>query len=116
MASPKRYGNVIRLKPEMVEKYKELHARVWPEVLSRLEQSNFRNYTIYYCDKLGLLFSHYEYVGENYDADVTAIAEDPTTKEWWKVRGVFSICHCYRVSTTIWYRREVLSSQTLLSQ
>jgi len=29
---PKRYGSVIKLKPEMYERYKELHAAVWPKV------------------------------------------------------------------------------------
>ena len=28
----KRLGSVIKLKPELYEKYKELHAAVWPEV------------------------------------------------------------------------------------
>ena len=29
----KRLGSVIKLKPELYEKYKELHAAVWPEVI-----------------------------------------------------------------------------------
>ena len=29
----KRLGAVIKLKPEMYEKYKELHATVWPQVI-----------------------------------------------------------------------------------
>ena len=31
----KRLGSVIKLKPELYEKYKELHAAVWPEVKIR---------------------------------------------------------------------------------
>jgi len=30
----KRLGSVIKLKPESYEKYKELHAAVWPQVIS----------------------------------------------------------------------------------
>lgn len=33
---PKRYGSVIKLKPGMYERYKELHAAVWPKV--RIQQ------------------------------------------------------------------------------
>ena len=29
----KRLGSVIKLKPEMYQQYKELHAAVWPEVM-----------------------------------------------------------------------------------
>lgn len=32
---PKRYGSVIKLKEGMYERYKELHAAVWPKVGSR---------------------------------------------------------------------------------
>jgi hypothetical protein len=31
--SMKRYGMVIKVKPEKFEEYKKLHAAVWPEVL-----------------------------------------------------------------------------------
>jgi len=29
----KRLGSVIKIKPELLEKYKELHAAVWPQVI-----------------------------------------------------------------------------------
>uniref|UniRef100_H2YJ08 L-rhamnose mutarotase n=1 Tax=Ciona savignyi TaxID=51511 RepID=H2YJ08_CIOSA len=81
----KRYGSVIKLNADKVAEYKALHASVWPAVLARLEKSNVRNYTIYYCAQLGLLFSHFEYIGEDFDGDMSAVGEDPVTKDWWKV-------------------------------
>ena len=81
----KRLGSVIYLEPSKVQEYKELHANVWPDVLNRLKDSNIRNYTIYFCDKLNIMFSHIEYIGDDLDADMKAIAADPKTKEWWKV-------------------------------
>lgn len=79
----RRYGAVIRVKPEKLSEYKALHANAWPEVLGMIRAVNIRNYSIYYRD--GLLFSYYEYVGHNYDADMAKMAADPHTKEWWKL-------------------------------
>ena len=78
-----RYGSVIRLKPEKLEEYKALHANPWPEVLQMIHACNIRNYTIYHKD--GLLFSHFEYIGEDFEADMKLMAADPKTKEWWKL-------------------------------
>lgn len=32
----RRIAQIVKLKPEYVEKYKEVHARVWPEVLKQI--------------------------------------------------------------------------------
>lgn len=79
----KRYGSVIRLKPEMLEEYKKLHVAVWEGVLAQIHKSNIRNYSIFYKD--GFLFSYYEYIGTDHAADMTAMAADPTTQAWWKL-------------------------------
>ena len=78
----KRYGQVIKVKPEYLEKYKALHANPWPEVNRMIQACNIRNYYIYYRD--GYLFSYYEYVGDDYEADMAKMAADPKTREWWK--------------------------------
>jgi len=41
-----RFGSVIGLKDDMEDEYRSLHADVWPDVQSRLLQSNIRNYSI----------------------------------------------------------------------
>lgn len=79
----KRYGAVIRLKPEMLEEYKRLHANAWPEVLAQIREVGIRNYSIYLRD--GLLFSYYEYVGDDYERDMAKMAADPSTQKWWKL-------------------------------
>ena len=78
----KRYGWVIKVKPEKLDYYKELHANPWPEVNAMLKECNIRNYSIYYRD--GLLFSYLEYTGTNFDADMKKMAADPMTQKWWK--------------------------------
>lgn len=78
----KRYGWVIKVKPEKLEYYKKLHANPWPEVNAMLKECNIQNYSIYYRD--GLLFSYLEYTGTDFDADMKKMAADPMTQKWWK--------------------------------
>jgi len=79
----KRYGSVIKVVPEKLEEYKQLHAAVWPGVLEMIHKCNIRNYSIYYKD--GYLFSYYEYSGDDYIADMARMAADPETQRWWSV-------------------------------
>lgn len=79
----KRYGSVIRLHPGAEEEYVRLHADVWPGVLARIRESGMRNYSIFLRD--GYLFSYFEYVGDDFEADMAAMAEDPETQRWWGV-------------------------------
>ena len=79
----KRYGSVIKLKPEKEEEYRELHANVWPSVLEMIRECNIRNYSIYFKD--GWMFSYFEYVGVDFDADMKTMAADPNTQAWWKL-------------------------------
>jgi L-rhamnose mutarotase len=76
-----RYGMLIKVRPEKLDEYKELHANPWPGVLKTIHDCNIRNYSIYLKD--GFLFGYYEYIGEDYAADMAKMAADPVTQEWW---------------------------------
>lgn len=78
----KRYGQVIKLNPEKERYYKTLHADAWPGVLAMIKKCNINNYSIFLRD--GYLFSYYEYVGTDYEADMAKMAADPETQRWWK--------------------------------
>jgi len=77
----RRYGMVIKVRPEKLEEYKRLHAAVWPEVLAMIRECNIRNYSIYHKD--GYLFGYFEYHGEDFAADMAKMAADPATQRWW---------------------------------
>lgn len=79
----RRIASVIRLRPEKEVEYRELHARVWPEVLDTLRRAHISNYSIFLRD--GLLFSYLEYTGQDYQADTDTIAEDDATRRWWQL-------------------------------
>ena len=77
----KRFGMVIGVRPEKLAEYKRLHAAAWPEVLDMIRKCNIRNYSIF--EKDGRLFSYFEYVGKDFEADMAKMAADPVTREWW---------------------------------
>ncbi|MGA2976133.1 MAG: L-rhamnose mutarotase [Spirochaetia bacterium] len=78
-----RHGQLIGIRPEHLADYKRYHAKVWPEILAMITACNIRNYSIYLKD--GLLFTYFEYVGSDYDADMAKMAADPRTQEWWDI-------------------------------
>jgi L-rhamnose mutarotase len=80
---PKRFGSAIRVRPECFEEYRRHHAAVWPAVLATITRCNIRNYSIFHRD--GVLFGYFEYWGEDYDADMRRMAEDPATQKWWSI-------------------------------
>jgi L-rhamnose mutarotase len=79
----KRYGSMIKIRPERLEEYKRYHAAAWPAVLSMIRQCNIRNYSIFLKDNF--LFGYFEYHGVDYAADMAKMAADPKTQEWWAV-------------------------------
>lgn len=79
----RRIGQVIGVRPERIEDYERLHAEPWPGVLATLRNANIRNYSIFRHEHL--LFAYFEYVGQDYEADVAKVAADPVTQEWWKL-------------------------------
>jgi L-rhamnose mutarotase len=79
----KRYGSVLKVKPQAIEEYKAYHTAVWPEVLGTISACNIRNYSIYLRD--GFLFAYYEYHGTDHQADMEKMAADVKTQEWWSI-------------------------------
>ncbi|MBA3974729.1 MAG: L-rhamnose mutarotase [Candidatus Solibacter sp.] len=79
----KRYGSVIRIRPDCIDVYKAYHAQVWPEVLKTIADSNIRNYSIFLKD--ATLFGYFEYHGSDFAADMARMAADPKTQEWWAI-------------------------------
>jgi L-rhamnose mutarotase len=85
---PQRFGSVIGLRDDKAEEYRRLHKAVWPEVIKAVRDANIRNYSIYLHrlpDGNLYLFSYLEYVGQDHEADMLKLAENPKVKEWWKL-------------------------------
>lgn len=80
-----RMGMVLGLKAEKVADYKKLHADVWPGILDMISACNITNYSIFLKQPENLLFSYWEYTGEDFAADAVKMATDPLTQKWWDV-------------------------------
>jgi L-rhamnose mutarotase len=79
----RRFGQTIGVREDTLSEYVGHHADVWPGVLQMIHECNIRNYSIYHKD--GLLFAYFEYVGDDYDADMVKMAADPITQKWWDI-------------------------------
>jgi L-rhamnose mutarotase len=77
----KRYGMTIQIKSGFGEAYRKYHASVWPEVLEMIRACNIENYSIFWKDDL--LFSYFEYTGDDFESDMTKMAAHAKTREWW---------------------------------
>jgi L-rhamnose mutarotase len=77
----RRFGQVIRIRPEAVERYEALHAEPWPAVNAAIRAANIRDYSIYRYGEW--LFASFEYVGEDYEGDMARMAADPYVQRWW---------------------------------
>lgn len=79
----KRYASVIGIREVDWAVYERYHAAVWPDVLKTIYDCNVRNYSIYRFGEL--LFSYFEYIGADFEADMEKMGLDPKTIEWWAV-------------------------------
>lgn len=77
---PRRFAQIIRLRPEHADEYVRLHAAVWPTILDKIQECGIRDYSIFYDDggrlqgdtepgkgtgrgeATGLLFASFKYV------------------------------------------------------
>jgi L-rhamnose mutarotase len=78
-----RFGQVIGVKPDRIDEYERLHAETWPGVLAAIRTAKIRNYSIFRHGPQ--LFAYFEYVGDDFAADMATMAADPTVIEWWKL-------------------------------
>ena len=104
-----RYGSVIEVKKEKIDEYKRLHADVWPDVAKMITECNIVNYSIYLRklpDGKYYLFSHFEYVGDNFAADCAKMAADQSTQKWWDVCGPMQVPHPDRAEGDWWMTLE----------
>ena len=76
----KRYGMVIKLKPEKKDYYIKNHQNVWPVILKELKKIKIKNYSIFL--KEDFMFGYLEYEGNNFDKDMAEMENIPIVKEW----------------------------------
>ena len=78
-----RFGQIIKMKPEGLEAYKKYHADPLPGVNEMIKECHLSNYSIYV--RGDILFSYFEYDGDDFEADMEKMAADPATQHWWSL-------------------------------
>ena len=106
----RRFGQRIDVRPERIDDYERLHADPWPGVLEQIRRSNIRNYSIF---RDGTdLFAYFEYVGDDFEADMAAMAADPETQRWWAQTDPMQEPRPDREPGTWWKSLDARSSTT----
>lgn len=81
----KRVGMVIGLKADQVEEYKRVHADSHEGVRDLLTKYNMHNFSIFlhqFDNGKYYLFGYYEYTGDDFEADMAALAKEERNIEW----------------------------------
>jgi L-rhamnose mutarotase len=99
-----RMAQVIRLRPEVIEEYKRIHAAVWPEVLALISRCNIRNYSIFLKEPENVLFAYWEYHGTDFAADMEIMKADAKMQEWWRITDPMQTPFAHRAPGEWWAR------------
>jgi len=70
---------LLRIDPTRIAEYLEWHREVWPEMLSALHDSGYRNYSIF-VDTSGLLVGYFE--AEDPAAAIAAMQRTEVNARW----------------------------------
>lgn len=84
----KSVGMVVKIKKEMLEEYKKLHADNNPGVRHLLIKYNIRNFSIFLvqlADGDWYEFGYYEYWGNDLEGDMAKLDAEPENEKWLEV-------------------------------
>jgi L-rhamnose mutarotase len=87
----RRFGQTVRLRPEVEAEYKRIHVKIWPEIEDAIRVSGIRNYSIYLKD--GIMFAYFEYIGpdDEFEQRMETLANAPRMQEWWEITKAMQI-------------------------
>ena len=70
----------MQLHPGMKSEYQKRHDEIWPEIITLLNRSGIRNYSIHLDSETNTLFAYLERMDIN---SMDVLGEDPVMKKWW---------------------------------
>ncbi len=74
-----RIGLLLQVRPERLEEYNEIHARVWPGLLQALREAGIRNYSLFQQPD-GLQFGYLEC--DDWGAVCAYLDHNPVHLKW----------------------------------
>ena len=81
-----RIGFLLKVKPHLIEAYKERHRHVWPDMLQALRETGWHNYSLFLRPD-GLLFGYFETL--DFDAARAGMAAREVNARWQAEMGEF---------------------------
>ena len=84
----KRVGMVIKINPDYIDEYRELHSASNAGVRDLLTSAHMHNFSIFLHqldDGNWYEFGYYEYTGDDFEADMATLDKHPRNIEWLKV-------------------------------
>lgn len=85
---------VIGIKSDRISSYETVHAASNPGVRDLLTKYHMHNFSIF-IQKLEegryYLFGYYDYIGNDYEADMEKLAAEPRNQEWLSMTGPMQI-------------------------
>jgi L-rhamnose mutarotase len=90
----KRIGMVIKIDSSRIKEYMALHADSTSGIRDLLQKYNMKNFSIFLTkleDGNYYEFGYYEYAGQNYEADMAALASEPRNIAWLKICDAMQI-------------------------
>ncbi len=84
-SQPRRIAQIIHLKRDSLQAYKDCHAAVWPAVLEQIKDCNISDYSIFLDESSMTLFATMKYNGSDFDADMEKMKANKEVQRWWKM-------------------------------
>jgi L-rhamnose mutarotase len=84
----KRYGFLMRVKPELKAEYKKAHDEIWPDMAKAIRDSGIRNYSIYHYPD-GTLFAYLE--ADNPAKSFEILGKTEVNARWQKAMDRFFV-------------------------
>ncbi len=77
-----RVGFLLKVKPAMIEEYKQRHAAVWQDMQDALRRNGWHNYSLFMRED-GLLFGYFE-AAESFEASLAGMDKEEVNTRWQK--------------------------------
>jgi len=77
----------IYLDDTKVEEYKVLHQHCPQTIRNLLKEVHIDHFSIFLKEPENILFSYWEYTGENFEKDMKKMADNEDNKAWWQLCG-----------------------------
>jgi L-rhamnose mutarotase len=76
----KRIGFLLKVRPDKIREYTELHRAVWPEMTEALRRRGWRRYSLFMRED-GLLFGYFE-TPESFQSALAGMSQEPINRKW----------------------------------